>query len=270
MAASIEARTPPARRTARRRAAARLCLATLLVLLAVGVHQRDDRTRDRLAEHTSELAADIERISQDLQASSESIARLSARVDRLPVPFNAVEIQRAAASSVFRVEALGMQGSAFVVESSGSTSQLLTSYHVVSDAWSTYRRSIRLTGQDTISVGEIVAVDAEADLALIEVSERWTPLPQASTTPPPGTTVMVLGAPLGLDGTVTIGVLSTSHDGFLQLSAAISPGSSGGPVLDENGHVVGVVAWKFVERGAESLNFAVPVAQACDKVLRCD
>jgi putative serine protease PepD len=84
---------------------------------------------------------------------------------------------------------------------------------------------------------------------------------------------MAVGAPLGLDGSVSIGVVSgfRSIEGsdYIQFSAAISPGNSGGPVVDAQGRVVAVATAKFVAPGAEALSLAIPVQTVC-RIAVCD
>ena len=84
---------------------------------------------------------------------------------------------------------------------------------------------------------------------------------------------MAVGSPLGLGSTVTLGVISgfRSLEGsdYVQFSAAISPGNSGGPVVDRDGRVIGVARAKLVADGAEGLGFAVPIDTVCSTVLSC-
>src|SRR2546421_552195 len=88
-----------------------------------------------------------------------------------------------------------------------------------------------------------------------------------------GTTVMAVGSPLGLDGTISIGVVSgyrsLGGSNYLQFTAAISPGNSGGPVIDSRGRVVAIASAKLVYPGAEALSLGIPVAVACDSLVVC-
>src|SRR5207244_9673605 len=81
--------------------------------------------------------------------------------------------------------------------------------------------------------------------------------------PEVGSRVAVIGSPFGLEGTVSEGIISGHRDAkkddqWLQMTAAVSPGSSGSPVVDENGKVVGIAT--FLINNAQALNFARPVA----------
>jgi len=85
--------------------------------------------------------------------------------------------------------------------------------------------------------------------------------------------VIVIGSPLGLGGTVSAGVISgfRSLEGsdYVQFSAPISPGNSGGPVVDARGRVVAVASAKFEGSGVEALSLGIPVQTACSMVAAC-
>ncbi len=154
-------------------------------------------------------------------------------------------------------------GSGFFVSSSG---EMLTNHHVIEGATSARVRT--LDGQ-LVPVQVILADDAKADLTrLLALDGGRTPyLTVATERPQVGDHVMVMGSPMGLDETVTEGIVSAVPEqragesdlepATLQITAAISEGSSGGPVLNARGEVVGV-ATAFMREG-ENLNFAVPL-----------
>ncbi|MCC7176270.1 MAG: serine protease [Bryobacterales bacterium] len=105
-------------------------------------------------------------------------------------------------------------------------------------------------------------VDAANDLAILTstVELSVAPLPISEAMPTPGTNVYALGNPAGLEKSISTGVVSGVRDfkgrQLLQITAPISPGSSGGPILNARGEVVGV-AVGILELG-QNLNFAVP------------
>ena len=109
---------------------------------------------------------------------------------------------------------------------------------------------------------KLVAVDAANDLAVLKPDGEIAspPLKLAPAQPKPGTTVFALGNPEGLEKSISAGVVAATRSfrgrDLLQISAPISHGSSGGPVLTANGEVVGV-AVGMLEDG-QNLNFAVP------------
>jgi len=175
--------------------------------------------------------------------------------------------------SVVKVEAGDATGSGWVVRSDATGSELVTNFHVIADAWSSGDASVDVRQEDRTLKGTIVRVDGNDDLAVIHVSERLPALVTASARPKLGTPVMAIGSPLGLDGTVTLGVVSgfRSLDGsdYVQFSAPISPGNSGGPVIDSRGQVVAVASAKLVGTGVEALSLAIPVQVVCLSLVRC-
>lgn len=111
----------------------------------------------------------------------------------------------------------------------------------------------------------------ELDLAIVALPADSGPWPAAALDldgePAPGSSAFVLGHPLGLGWTITQGIVSAVRRPgefgpvpMIQTDAAISPGNSGGPLLDAEGHVLGIVTVKLVSRGSESLAFAIPAA----------
>jgi len=148
-------------------------------------------------------------------------------------------------------------GSGFFV----SEDVVATNAHVIQGAGS---GSAKLVGQQqTFQVLGTLAIDLHADLALLKVSGK-APSLGLSRGPAPvvGESVYVIGNPLGLEGTFSEGIISgvraTGADSLLQMTAPISPGSSGGPVIDAAGEVIGVSVATFKE--GQNLNLAVPVA----------
>lgn len=81
--------------------------------------------------------------------------------------------------------------------------------------------------------------------------------------------MVVIGSPFGLERTVATGVVSAFRQGYLQLSAPVSPGASGAPVLNDRGEVVGVIVTKITGAGAEGLSFAIPIRTVCKVLVGC-
>ena len=89
--------------------------------------------------------------------------------------------------------------------------------------------------------------------------------------PKVGESVLVVGAPLGLEDTVTTGVVSAFRslggENLMQFDAAINPGNSGGPVFNAKKEVVGVATLKA--REAEGIGLAIPISVVCETVTLC-
>lgn len=155
-------------------------------------------------------------------------------------------------------------GTGFFISGDGL---IATNHHVIEGA-----QTIRARSYDrrAYRVEAIVAVDEVNDLAILRAEPgEYRPLPLGdSSSVETGDRVVVLGNPLGLDFTLSEGIISAVRAAgeledhglqvaHLQISAPISFGSSGSPVMNTSGKVVGVVASGFVD--AQNLNFAVPV-----------
>ncbi len=137
---------------------------------------------------------------------------------------------------------------------------IATNYHVIAGAAS---GTAKLVGKDTTyKIKGFTATDETNDLALLKVTAYGIkPLPLGNSTDVKiGETVYVAGNPMGLEGTFSDGIISSRRDKYtkerLQMTASISPGSSGGSVLNSKGEVIGV-AYATIE-GGQNLNFAIP------------
>lgn len=147
-------------------------------------------------------------------------------------------------------------GSGFFVRAGEIASNL----HVVEGAARGY---VKLVGEKTkYDIEGITAVDPERDLVVLKISGgRSQALPLGnSDAVQVGESVFAVGNPQGLEGTFSQGIVSSIRevgaDKLLQITAPISPGSSGGPVLNGKGEVIGVSVATF--RGGQNLNFAIP------------
>jgi len=147
-------------------------------------------------------------------------------------------------------------GSGFFVRDGEVASNL----HVVEGAARGYAKII---GQKTkYDIEGIAAVDPERDLVVLKISgaQAGAVVLGNSESVQVGETVYAVGNPQGLEGTFSQGIVSSIRevgpDKLLQITAPISPGSSGGPVLNGKGEVVGVSVATY--RGGQNLNFAIP------------
>ena len=194
-------------------------------------------------------------------AASGCGAAASARGPRRPRPaggpLTTAQIVKRTLPSVVRITSKGGAGTGFVV---GSDGRIATSLHVVQD-----RSQVRVTLADGTTHDDVrvVAFDERHDLVVLRVPARGLrPLRVTRRQLGPGEPVVAIGHPLGLDNTVSDGVVSAVRSGrgvdLVQISAPISPGSSGGPVLDDRGRVIGVATLVF--RAGQNLNFATPVS----------
>lgn len=175
--------------------------------------------------------------------------------------------------SVVTIVAGDALGSGWVAHSDQRGSDIVTNFHVVADAWKSGVATVEVRQGDRSFGGTVVRVDATDDLAAVHVPDRLPALPSITVRPPVGTTVMAVGSPLGLSGTISVGIVSAyrSLEGsdYMQFSAPISPGNSGGPVVDGQGEVVAVASAKIVGEGVEGLSLAIPVQVVCGSLVVC-
>ncbi len=213
----------------------------------------------------------------EMSAQSRSIARLESEVSLLRTQLDTqpdwAAIAAAVEPSVFTIETDEGLGSGWVAHSDARGSDLITNYHVVEPALTAGVSVVDVKQGDLTIHGTIARVDPNNDLAVVHVREQLPALKTAAVRPLLAQPVMVVGSPLGLGGSASVGVISgfRSLEGgaFVQFSAPISPGNSGGPVVDAHGRVVAVTAAKYVYPGAEALSLGIPVQIACNLVVSC-
>ena len=150
-------------------------------------------------------------------------------------------------------------GSGFII----GKGLVATNHHVIEGAAAA---TAKLVGDDTVYwISSIRTFDENTDLAIIKVDRLNAPALQLgdSDTVQVGQTIYVTGNPLELQGTFTDGIISAFRDvngvRLLQMTAPISPGNSGGPVLNSDGEVIGISVATIVD--GQNLNFAVPINQ---------
>jgi putative serine protease PepD len=220
----------------------------------------------------------IEGMNSDNASLHSVLAAEKDRTDRLEKQLAGVFDPEAVSSkvlpSVFRVRAGEFTGTAWSVgtKAANGQSNLLTNYHVVADVWTGGGKSVTLERGSTKINATIVKVSKGKDLALLRANQEITGLATATGQVKPGQQVVVVGAPLGLDDTVTTGVISAYRpddaDGpTIQFDAPINPGNSGGPVVNANNQVVGIATAKA--KDAEGIGLAIPVKTACTTFAVC-
>jgi putative serine protease PepD len=211
--------------------------------------------------------ANLVSASNSIERKPDSVAGLANRV--LP-------------SVVSITTARGSSGSGFIIDSSGF---ILTNNHVVEDAALSKAKIIVTLNNGEEFESRIVGRDASYDLAVLKILATGLPALQFgdSDKVAVGDSVIAIGSPLGLSGTVTLGIISakdravtaggsageSSFINALQTDAAINPGNSGGPLIDTTGAVIGVNSAIATlsgslnsQAGSIGLGFAIPINQA--------
>ncbi|MGD0669242.1 MAG: trypsin-like peptidase domain-containing protein [Bryobacteraceae bacterium] len=148
-------------------------------------------------------------------------------------------------------------GSGFIVSKDGKT---VTNLHVIREMRTA---SVQLASGEVFDAVSVLAIDERRDLAVVQIGGFNLPALELGNSDAlmVGEPVVIVGSPRGLEGTVTAGILSSVRDsgaGFkvLQTDAAVNPGNSGGPLVNNKGQAIGVVSFKLLS--AEGLNFAIP------------
>ena len=258
-------RTTQSRRRAGARVSVGLAVGMALIAGAIGGIAGNLANGSALFDSKATLVA----TSNVVERSPESIAAIASRV--LPSVVSISTRSRNGAGT----------GTGFVIRSDG---YILTNNHVVENVVQGGALSVSFNDGKVVR-GKIVGVNAAYDLAVIKVTRTGVPALQFGNSDKVqvGDTVIAIGSPLGLSGTVTSGIISaknravtagadqgeSSFINALQTDAAINPGNSGGPLVDRTGAVVGVntaiatLGSSFNgQTGSIGLGFAIPINQA--------
>ncbi len=242
-----------------------LVLFSLLLFIALIGNQISNTSR----EHVS---AQIPPVDNSTNTDSMSLPDLFTKVEKSVVQVTEQDNSNELGSRL---------GSGFVYDKDG---HVITNYHVVVPG-SNNNDELQVSFLDgNVYSAELVGFDQFADLAVIKVknitSDKLTPLPLAnSTNLRIGETVVAIGNPFGLSGSMTVGIVSglgrllpSNENGenlgttssfsipnIIQTDAAINPGNSGGPLIDTQGRVIGINTAIFSNTGVYSgVGFAIP------------
>lgn len=223
----------------------------------------------RIQKETEKLAPDSDAAKEPTNQTIEHSGLYSISKNKLPnqsVP----ELTRALGGAVVQVRTPSGLGSGFMIHPEG---YLITNYHVIEGETEivieVYQEEKGALKRVAFENTRIVALDKFADLALLKMETDT----ETSTTFPTvllgdirsvevGQPAFAIGSPLGLERTVTEGIVSTktrAFEGrlFLQTTTQINPGNSGGPLFNHRGEVIGVTNMKL--NFSEGLGFAIPV-----------
>jgi S1-C subfamily serine protease len=162
---------------------------------------------------------------------------------------------------IYSLDAYGdtiSQGSGFFINEKG---HFITNWHVVEDA---YDAKVKLYNGKSFEIDSVISADYEGDLIVLssqELAKYSKPAQIAKELPEIGEDIIVIGSPLGFEYSISEGIISSirkipEFGNFIQISAAISPGSSGSPVVNMKGQVVGIATAQNIE--GQNINFAMP------------
>ncbi len=193
---------------------------------------------------------DLEVKASDNGSKTEELQELSAKDIYSKCAPATVEI-------IANLSSASSQGSGFFI----SNGVVVTNYHVIEGA-----KKIEITTHEGVkyTVDKILGYDKNIDIAILSIPSTNTVLTRNQNGVSVGETVYALGSPLGLTGTLTDGIVSTASRkdngvDYIQITAAISSGNSGGPLLNSYGEVMGINTMT-IEKG-QNLNFAINISE---------
>lgn len=166
-------------------------------------------------------------------------------------------------------------GSGIIFRKRNGKALVVTNHHVIAEGTKVQVMIPYQKKNKTVNA-KILGSDAITDLAVLEIDDRYvTSVAQFgnSDTLQSGEPAIAIGSPLGLESTITVGVISspkrtieiketTMSTDVIQTDAAINPGNSGGPLVNVAGQVIGINTLKIALQGVEGLGFAIPVNDA--------
>jgi len=177
--------------------------------------------------------------------------------------------------AVVKIEGSSAQGSGFITSKDG---YVVTNFHVVKGETEVkvtlYLKSKNGFDLKTVRKVKVIAINPDMDLALLKMTApKGVTLKSVyladSDKVKVGDKVYAIGTPIGLERTVSSGIVSVTNRTFggrqhFQITAAINPGNSGGPLFNLRTEVIGVTSSKIVGVGLEGLNFAIPSKYVID------
>lgn len=224
--------------------------------------QADTQTKmNELTESIMEINSGLEETKTTLEKNQAELTQLKASASS---DFSG--IIEDAIKAVVTVRTDVGQGTGFIITSDG---YIVTNAHVLSNGKELYVLDYEQNKLNT----EFVGYNAELDVALLKISGTYDYLELGdSNDVSVGEKVIAIGNPLGLQFSVSEGIVSATHrdvssnglEAYIQTDAALNPGNSGGPLIDKNGEVIGIN--NFKASSGESLGFALESNYMTDAV----
>ena len=175
------------------------------------------------------------------------------------------EIFQKAKNSIVIIKTRGKSGE-LISEGTGfiiSKGIIVTNYHVLAGV---YGCEVKLTDGTVFPKVSLIKADMDKDIAVIKIpAENFPNLPLGDSEKlEVGQEIITIGNPLGLEMSISTGIVSAFRENksgveYIQITAPVSPGSSGGPLLNKKGAVVGIVTLQVPSMFGQNLNFAIPI-----------
>lgn len=222
------------------------------------------------------LSVPVAAQTNPLRSVSNAIRQLAERVEPAVVQIHSVGFT-ASEKSALQLQSNRSTGSGVIVDSDG---HIVTNAHVVGTARNVqvmipqraaerdrFHSVLKPSGKSVPA--EVIGIDRETDIAVLKITERNLPFIDFADSEEvhQGDFVFAAGSPLGLDNTLSMGIVSSvarqirADDPmiYIQTDAPVNPGNSGGPLLDAEGRIVGINTFILSQSGgSEGLGFAVP------------
>lgn len=204
-------------------------------------------------------------ITQKEASVQNTTAQNSNRNDTATSPANSKswpDIIQQSRASVVVVKTPASSGSGFIISPEGI---IITNSHVIQDCAEV---EVIFNSNESKKASVIKSGTIPLDIAILKVAGnnlKYLPLADSNDCKE-GEEVVAIGAPLSLSETITKGIISNCNRQlkdelqdikYIQTDAAISPGNSGGPLINKKGEVIGMLTWKIVRKGFDGLNFAI-------------
>jgi len=242
-------------------------LSIMMYLIYVQQTQNYNSLNDKILELRTSSQTQINSLSDNIlelqgtvQSSQEqfqqeiSLLKASASADFSGVIQDSIQ-------SVVTIKTSSAQGTGFIINSEG---YLITNAHVLADNSGYLASNIQaITSDQTVHSAQFIGYDGDLDIALLKIQGQYTALNLGdSNNVQIGEKVIAIGNPLGLQFSVTEGIVSAvNREGsnglnyYIQTDAALNPGNSGGPLINKEGKVIGINNFKI--SGGENLGFAL-------------
>ena len=229
--------------------------------LQIKIEEMQQNTNNKLDEVTNNLIltqSEVDLAIQRLSSTEERISSLGTEFDELKASASAdfSGVIEKAVPAVVTIRTNIAQGTGFIIDNRG---YIVTNAHVLGGA--SQVNAITFDKQNIQA--EFIGYDAEYDVALLKISGSYSELELANSNDiQTGEKVIAIGNPLGLQFSVSEGIVSAVHrpginniEAYIQTDAALNPGNSGGPLINKQGKVIGINNFKV--SGGESLGFAL-------------
>ena len=213
---------------------------------------RLETTQKELSQNINTLGSELTKVKEDSSSQIESLQKELLKIDIQSNDFTS--IINSVIKAVTSVKTESSVGSGFIVDQSG---YIVTNYHVING-----KNSINvMTVDGNLHPARIVGFDSNVDIAVLKIDGSYDNMGFAdSRNAQVGEKVIAMGSPAGLDFTITEGIISATNRilgsvRYIQTDVPINPGSSGGPLVNKEGLVVGVNTMKI--SNFEGIGFAV-------------